>query len=379
VEPTFYAPIIPMVLVNGSKGIGTGFSTEIVSYNPLTIIQYLKSRLSKELNEVNKGFKGFDKGPNDCKGFEPVHPSFEFIPYYEGFQGTIQKMNGLKDRFLIKGTYEKIGPDKIKVTELPVGYWTDDFKCLLDTLREPEVDKDGKKKASIIKDFDDNSSDTVVLFVITFAKGMLEELEGTATDNANVNGLEKVLKLYSTTATTNMHLFDEHDKLRKYDTVEEIIENYYKVRIGLYQERKNYLVSELEKEMISLSNKARYIKENLDGTIDLRKKKKDCILQLLREKEYDVLDEDHEYKYLIKMPMDSVTEENVLKLYKERDGKQVMLEKTVQTTIHEMWLQDLAALEKVYLEYKDERTNSGKKVGKPVKGPKNMEKKMDKK
>jgi DNA topoisomerase-2 len=287
---------------------------------------------------------------------------------------------GLKDRFLIKGIYQKIGPDKIKVTELPVGYWTDDFKCLLDTLREPEVDKDGKKKASIIKDFDDNSSDTVVLFVITFAKGMLEELEGTATDNANVNGLEKVLKLYSTTATTNMHLFDEHDKLRKYETVEEIIENYYKVRIGLYQERKNYLVSELEKEMVSLSNKARYIKENLDGTIDLRKKKKDCILQLLREKGYDVLDNDNddEYKYLIKMPMDSVTEENVLKLYKERDGKQVMLEKTVQTTIHEMWLQDLAALEKVYLEYKDERTNSGKKVGKTLKRS-NLNKKMDKK
>jgi len=375
VEPTFYAPIIPMVLVNGSKGIGTGFSTEIVSYNPLTIIQYLKCRLSKELNEVNKGLKEgineFEKGVKDN--------SFEFIPYYEGFQGTIQKMNGLKDRFLIKGIYQKIGPDKIKVTELPVGYWTDDFKCLLDTLREPEVDKDGKKKPSIIKDFDDNSSDTVVLFVITFAKGMLEELEGMATDNANVNGLEKVLKLYSTTATTNMHLFDEHDKLRKYETVEEIIENYYKVRIGLYGERKNYLVSELEKEMVSLSNKARYIKENLDGTIDLRKKKKDCILQLLREKGYDVLDGDDEYKYLIKMPMDSVTEENVTRLYKERDSKQVMLEKTVQTTIHEMWLQDLAALEKVYLEYKDERTNSGKKSVKPVKGPKKMDKKMEKK
>jgi DNA topoisomerase-2 len=160
--------------------------------------------------------------------------------------------------------------------------------------------------------------------------------------------------------------------------VEEIIENYYKVRIGLYQERKNYLVSELEKEMVSLSNKARYIKENLDGTIDLRKKKKDCILQLLREKGYDVLDDDDEYKYLIKMPMDSVTEENVTRLYKERDSKQVMLEKTVQTTIHEMWLQDLAALEKVYLEYKDERTNSGKKSVKTLKRT-NPNKKMDKK
>ena len=352
VEPMFYAPIIPMVLINGSKGIGTGFSTEIMSYNPLTIIQYLKSRLLD-----NDSVKGFKQNKNQSK------ESFDFIPYYEGFQGTVQRVNGSKDKFLIKGIYQKIGPDKIKVTELPVGYWTDDFKCLLDTLREPEVDKDGKKKTAIIKDFDDNSSDTMVLFIITFAKGMLDELEGTVTtDNAsvNVNGLEKVLKLYTTISTTNMHLFDEKDKLRKYDTVEEIIENYYKVRLGLYQERKDYLVSELKKEMVSLSNKARYITENLNGTIDLRKKKKDCILQLLREKGYDVLEEDEEYKYLVKMPMDSVTEENVLKLYKERDSKQSILDKTVNTTIHDMWLQDLTTLEKVYLEYKEERTN-GKK------------------
>jgi DNA topoisomerase-2 len=47
VEPQFYVPIIPMVLVNGSKGIGTGFSTEIMCYNPTQIIAYIKNKLHK--------------------------------------------------------------------------------------------------------------------------------------------------------------------------------------------------------------------------------------------------------------------------------------------------------------------------------------------
>ena len=337
VEPTFYAPIIPMVLVNGSKGIGTGFSTEIMCYNPLDIISYLKYKLNIS-SSTTSNIK-------------------EFVPYYEGFKGTVQKLT--KDKFLVKGIYQTIGPDKIKVTELPVGFWTDDFKCLLDTLREPDVDKDGKKKTAIVKDFDDNSSDTVVLFVITFAKGMLEELEKVTAEHG-CNGLEKILKLYSTNSTTNMHLFDENDKLRKYECVEQIIDNYFEVRIKLYQERKDYIVSELEKDLILLSNKARYVKENLDGSIDLRKKKKDIILQLLRDKKYDLLEQDEEYNYLVKMPMDCVSEENIERLYKERDNKQRLLESTKKSTIQQMWLHDLESLEKVYLEYKEERNRESK-------------------
>jgi DNA topoisomerase-2 len=340
----FYAPIIPMVLVNGSKGIGTGFSTEILSYNPLDIICYLKRRIEPATQQQQQQSSNV----------------LQFIPYYEGFQGIITPIS--KDKFLIKGIYSKIGIDKIIVTELPVGYWTEDFKCLLDTLREPEVDKDGKKKPAIIKDFDDNSSDTTIIFVITFTKGMLEELEAMTIENG-CNGLEKVLKLYSTVSTTNMHLFDEKDKLKKYNTVEEIIDNYYKVRLELYQERKNYLITELQKEMAILINKARYIKENLDGTIDLRKKKKDNICNMLREKKYDIIEDDEDYKYLIKMPMDSVTEENVTKLFKERDNKQFILDNIYTISIQKMWLQDLEILEKMYIEYKNERTNlnSGKK------------------
>jgi DNA topoisomerase-2 len=329
VEPIYYAPIIPMVLVNGSKGIGTGFSTDIMCYNPLKIIEYLQNKLSST----------------------PV--DIEFVPYYEGFKGQISKISD--EKFLIKGLYEKIAVDKIKVTELPVGYWTEDFKELLEGLIEPGVDKEGKKLSAIIKDYDDMSKDTNVDFTITFMKGKLEELEASKGDYG-CNGLEKLLKLYTTNTTTNMHLFDANDTLHKYENVSEIIDAYYEVRLKLYGTRKEYMIDALEKELLLLSNKAKYIQENLNGTIDLRKKKKELVIAMLEEKGYDKIDNDEEYKYLVKMPMDSVTEENVEKLLKDKGNKETELETIRNTTVYQMWKSELDTLKDLYIEYKDLRT-----------------------
>jgi DNA topoisomerase-2 len=342
VEPIYYAPIIPMVLVNGSKGIGTGFSTDIMCYNPLEIIDYLKGKL---LN---------------------ITEDFEFIPYYEGFKGQINKI--LDGRFLVKGTYEKVAVDKIRVTELPVGYWTEDFKELLESLIETGVDKDGKKIPATIKDYDDMSKDTNVDFTITFAKGKLEELE-TNKGDYGCNGLEKLLKLYTTNSTSNMHLFDANDTLHKYEKVSDIIDAYYEVRIQLYQTRKDYLIDALERELVLLSNKAKYIQENLDGTIDLRKKRKEQVVAMLEEKGYDKIDGDEEYKYLVKMPMDSVTEENVERLLNEKGNKETDLETIKKTTINKMWLTELDTLKECYIEYKEDRTRlmNGEEVSKKKK------------
>jgi DNA topoisomerase-2 len=329
VEPVFYAPIIPMVLINGSKGIGTGFSTDIMCYNPLEIIQYIKNKLLS------------------------IEDEMEFIPYYEGFQGLITKISD--DKFLIKGIYEKLGNDKIRVTELPVGYWTEDFKELLEELIEPLPGKDGKKVPATIKDYDDLSKDTNVDFTITFAKGKLEELESGKGDYG-CNGLEKLLKLYTTNTTTNMHLFDENDTLQKYNKITDIIDSYYEVRLKMYQERKNYMINDLEHELVLLSNKAKYIKENLEGTIDLRKKKKEQVVQMLESKGYDKIYRDNEcYNYLVKMPMDSVTEENVEKLLNEKGKKETELEIVKSTSNNKMWLNELNKLYEVYISYKEER------------------------
>ena len=214
VEPIFYAPIIPMILVNGSKGIGTGFSTDIMCYNPIEIISYLKNKLMDiDKNNINNEI-------------------VEFVPYYEGFKGVISKIS--EGKFLIKGKYDKLGADKIRVTELPVGYWTEDFKELLENLIEPGNDKDGKKITPVIKDYDDMSKDTNVDFTVTFAKGKLDELEKNKIENG-CNGVEKLLKLFTTNTTSNMHLFDAEDKLKKYDRVQTIIDDYYETRLKLYQ------------------------------------------------------------------------------------------------------------------------------------------------
>jgi DNA topoisomerase-2 len=329
VEPIFYAPIIPMVLINGSKGIGTGFSTDIMCYNPIEIIEYLQNKLL---------------------GIE--NPDTIFIPYYEGFKGIIEKISD--DKFLIRGVYEKLGADKIRVTELPIGFWTEDFKELLEELVDPKPDKDGKKVSAIIKDYDDMSKDTNVDFTITFIKGKLEELEKLKGDY-NCNGLQKLLKLYTTNTTTNMRLFDANDTLQKYEKVSQIIDAYYDVRLDLYQDRKNYLIDALEKELVVLDNKARYIQENLDGTIDLRKKKRDEVTYMLSSKDYKIIEGDNDYKYLVKMAMDSVTEENVDRLLKSKMNKECELEKIKSTTINQMWKSELDELKDKYIIYREDR------------------------
>jgi DNA topoisomerase-2 len=269
----------------------------------------------------------------------------DFVPYYEGFQGTIEKIADKK--FVIKGKYDILGPDKIRVTELPVGYWTDDFKELLEQLIEPGQDKAGKKIAPTVKDYEDMSKDTNVDFTIHFMKGKMEELGNP--------GIEKVLKLATTCTSTNMHLFDANDKLKKYDTVEAIIDDYFVTRLALYGKRKEFMIKALERELMLLSNKAKYIKENLDGTIDLRKKTKEVVTEMLTNKNYDIMDNDVDYKYLTKMTMDSVTDENVAKLFAEHAEKQTELDTVKATSDRQMWTSELDKLRNEYILYKDAR------------------------
>jgi len=344
VEPIYYAPIIPMVLVNGSKGIGTGFSTDIMCYNPSQIIQYIKNKLTASTS---------DNGVT------------EFTPYYEGFKGSIQKISE-EGKYLFKGKYEKLGSDKIRVTELPVGYWTDDFKEYLESLTET-VDKTGKKINPVVKEYDDMSKDTTVDFIVTLHKGKLAELEAVQLDHG-CNGLEKQLKLFTTNNTSNMHLFDAHDKLKKYEKVQEIIDDYFVTRIELYQKRKDYLIGALSQDLMLLSNKSRYITELLEGSVDLRRKKKEEVVQMLKNKKYETVNQDEEYKYLVKLPMDSVTEENVTRLNKEHADKVAELEYVKTTTTCQMWLKELDVLEKEYNKYREARENADKVAGKNIGG-----------
>lgn len=330
VEPTFYAPIIPMVLVNGTKGIGTGFSTEVLCYNPLDIIMYIKQRLQTGEFETNK----------------------EFIPYYEGFNGSIAKID--EGKFIVRGRYEIIGDDQVRITELPIGLWTDDFKEYLEKLTDT-TDKNGKKVVPIVKDYDDMSKDTTVDITVTLTKGTVESLNAKIIDEqSGCTELEKTLKLFAQMSTTNMHLFGADDKLRKYASPNEIIHDYFTTRFHVYGERKKSMLEQIQRDLLILTNKHRYIQSTLNGDIDLRRKKRTEITEMLMSHGFDMLDADTDYKYLTRMAMDSVTDENVEKLSKQYNEKQRELEILQATTIEQMWLNELEELSLEYTKHREQ-------------------------
>lgn len=318
VEPEFYCPIIPMVLVNGTKGIGTGFSTEILCYNPTDIVVYLKNKLT---------------------GISPQEQQQQFIPYYQGFRGKIIQDEKDTTRFIFKGVYEIVSleNDIVRVKELPVGVWIDDFKVLLENLCS-STDKAGKKITPILKTYSDNCTDKIIDMTLTFQRGKVKELLETQCDY-NCNGLEKTLKLYSVSSTTNMHLFDANDKLRKYETVPEIIDDYYTTRLHFYDVRKTDMIRKLEGTLKLLKNKVQYIEELLNDVIDLRRKTNTEIEEMMTRHGYDKIDDS--FKYLLKMSMDSVSQENIDSMRRDFEAKTQELEKVINTSIEEMWLAEL--------------------------------------
>ena len=191
-------------------------------------------------------------------------------------------------KYLIKGTYNIIGVDKIHITELPIGVWTDDYKRFLESIIE-EPSKKSKKKP-ILKNYTDMSTDTEVDIKLKLIPGVMQRLLPKKSDYG-CNQLEKVLGLYTTRTTTNMNLFDSGQQLKKFCTVYEIIETYFINRNALYIKRKEHQIQALKHQLIKLSNKAKFIQEQIvePPTLVLRKKKKQEVIALLKSKNYDVL------------------------------------------------------------------------------------------
>ena len=324
VEPTFYAPIVPMVLVNGTKGIGTGFSTDIMCHNPLQIIDHIQSMLLQK-PEAEWG---------------PIEP------YYRGFKGTIAPLS-TPGKFLVRGLHTVDAAKKqVRVTELPVGHWTEDFKKHLESLIETNA----------IKDYVDMSTDTVVDFTITFPA--TASMDSAIVDHGCCTAVEKLLKLYTTESTSNMHLFDSQDQLKKYSNVRDIVRDYYATRLALYGKRKTHQLAAMTAELRILGNKARYIQELLDGSIDLRRKRGDELTAMLQSKGYDHVECDEQYKYLLKLPMDSVSEDNVQKLLKEKGQKELQHSILKGTSIEQLWLADLAELRVEYVKQEEKRVSA---------------------
>ena len=245
-----------------------------------------------------------------------------------------------------------MGTDQIRVTELPVGTWTEDYKAFLETL----MDDKNKKGKVWVKSYTDMSTDTEVDFNIKLVSGTINRLLPKKTDYG-CTLLEKTFRLYTTKTETNMYLFDHNQKLSKYENVYDIIDTYFPVRLDMYQKRKENMIKQLEREVMILHNKARFIEEQCEDIIDLRKKKKAQVIAMLETRQYDVIDEDEDFKYLRSMRIEQVEEENIKKLRDERDSKIKELDLLKKTTPETMWNTELDTLVTQYKSYTKNRAN----------------------
>jgi DNA topoisomerase-2 len=366
VEPNYYVPIIPMVLVNGSSGMGTGFSTDIPCFNPIELIDYLNNKLQTQYTTTS------------------IVDTTEFKPYYEGFNGTIKKHPANSGKYITKGKYERVSDAEIRIVELPIGTWTTPYVSVLVNLRNPEIkekelekrnSKKGDKKVKKItaadkkkaaqkstpkiKDFKENCTDATVCFTVQFAPGKLAELESDIDYVTGVNGVEKLLKLTSDISLTNMHMFDSNGHLRKYDTAKEIVDEYFDTRLQLYSSRKDHIIEQTTLEIVKMSNRVRFIREISNETINVYKKPTEEVVQLLASAKYDMVSQGDsktpDYKYLVDMPMSKLFKENADKLNTECNAKMAYLEDVRNTSPEKMWVNDLSNLREKYISYTKQR------------------------
>jgi len=301
IEPKYYIPIIPMLLVNGSEGIGTGYSTNIPCYNPDEIIANLKILVD-----------------TDGKGEQQ-----SMYPWYRGFKGTIEKESDGK--YITKGVYKIENSTTVEITELPIGKWTQNYKEFLESLVE----------ANEIIDYKNNCDDIKVSFKVIMQKTVIDDL-------IDKDEMYKKLKLTSTLNTTNMHVFDADCKIRKVNSPEEIIYRFYQVRKQHYIKRKEYMIKTLHSDLEVLSSKITFIKLVIEEKIIVFNKKKDFIIEQI--KSFDLLKINGNYDYLLDLKLWTLTAEKIEDLENTSKKMKKELKILTETTISQMWKSELLSL-----------------------------------
>ncbi|KAK3070650.1 DNA topoisomerase 2, partial [Teratosphaeriaceae sp. CCFEE 6253] len=332
IEPETYLPVVPLLLINGADGIGTGWSTSIPNFSPLDVVANLKRRMRDE---------------------EMV----AMTPWFRGWTGGTEQTR--EDQFRFTGTLRVTGENELEITELPVRVWTQDFKDRLEDVIKAE------KVPSFIKDYTEYNTPERVHFVVKMEeKSML----------ADEQKLAELFKLAKPLATSNLVAFDSQGRIHKYASPLDILEEFYQVRLRGYQLRKAHLLRELERELQRLTNQARFVQMIIDGKLIVSKKKKSVLvaeLQTLgftpfpkvadakKEGEFEaVVHEDHEdggddietaagasdYDYLLGMAIWSLTQERVERLARQRGEKEVEIGVLAGKTPKDLWTADLDAL-----------------------------------
>mmetsp|Transcript_9591 Transcript_9591/g.17196 ORF Transcript_9591/g.17196 Transcript_9591/m.17196 type:complete len:1243 (+) Transcript_9591:36-3764(+) len=357
IEPRWYCPIIPMVLVNGVEGIGTGWSSSVPNFNPRDIIENLRRWIKKQ-------------------------SLTEMLPWFLGFTGSISKSKE-EGKCEVTGIASYQGEGKANITELPVKKWTQDYREFLEeNLPKGEKKKDGTK---LLEDYQEYHTEKTVHFELLLSPDGKSLAENARSEDK----LEKALKLRSSISLNNMMLFDAEGKIKKYDSALDVLRDFAEVRMGMYDKRKAFLVARLTRETEVLSAKARFVQMVINGQIVIRRRKITDLAQELKkkgfkaiselkgeagaedkgdgdeeeEKEEDEDDEEEEgagasaaaatktavrdFEYLVGMPISTLTAEKVAELMRQHELKVAELAILKKKKPADMWLEDLSNLEKL--------------------------------
>ena len=318
IEPDYYLPIIPMSLINGADGIGTGWSTSIPCFNPRDVVKNLRSMMTGAPYET-------------------------MYPWYKGFQGVIEPTAPGSRNFTVRGVYRVLGDeetsDELEITELPIGKWTRDYKNFLEELAAKDE----------IEEIREYHTENRVHFIIKVPK--LQQII------ASPDGIEKKFKLTSSISANNYVLFDYEGRIKRYISEEEIIREFFVLRKELYERRKAHMLASLRQQFETISSKVRFILGVIAEEIKISRVKKSVLVSQLRsmgfktasqlndilpEKKRPSVQQDQpeqqeekqeeepvapgeislkEYDYLLTMQIMSLTEEKVIELQKQMKDK----------------------------------------------------------
>ena len=245
VEPKYYIPLLPMILINGCNGIGTGWSSDIPQYNYLDIVRNIRDYIKNPTSELTK-----------------------LTPFYRGFTGTILKIDDT--HFISRGIFEKTKKHQIRVTELPIGFWTEKFKEHIESLIFDTKAPPAKIKKQFIRNYTSYSTDTDIDFYIDIEDSRINSMIEKKDENG-ITDLEKALNLISK-------------------------------------------INSLQRDIENVSVKMRFILEFISGEIQISKKKKSEIIEQLKTRGYPVSPSENDYMYLLRMPIYNLTYEKIQEL-----------------------------------------------------------------
>jgi DNA topoisomerase-2 len=320
VEPKYYYPIIPMIIVNGALGIGTGFSTTVPQYSPRDIVARLRQLMT---------------------GVDPELIE-NLVPWYRGFKGSIKEVS--PGKFVSIGAWEKISPTKIRILDLPIGTWTEDYKLFL----EEYIDK-----IPDVKSFDGEYTDLISQFVITFTSPHALEIR-TKPHNEHCAIFEHEFKLVSNKnlSCTNMYLYNSEGRIQKYNSAKDIIVEYYGVRLQAYKKRREVVLESMAGDIKYVDARVRFIQDVIDKNILVMDVSKDDVQKQLTDAGYPTKgggeDDEGNYSYLLNMPVYTFTAEKKTQLENQQKDMMARMNKLEGMTPVDMWSEELDEFERIY-------------------------------